>query len=185
MSVAVRPYRKGGWEVDIQWRLPNGRRRRERKRLTVTSKTAARRWGESRERELLVNGQEKSRREVPTLGHARANRQKPGGIAHKEVILRVHLIPQLGTKKLDAIGNEDVQRLKHHLRSKAVRTVNNVLTVLNTMLKKAVEWQVIDQMACTVRLLKVTQGAIDFYDFDEYDSLVTMSASIARRRCGT
>ena len=176
MSVTVRPYRNGGWEVDIQWRLPNGCRCRERKRLTVISKAAAQRWGESRERELLVNGQEKSRKEVPTLetfaprfldGHARANRQKPGGIAHKEVILRVHLVPQLGSKKLDAIGNEDVQRLKHHLRSKAVRTVNNVLTVLNTMLKKAVEWQVIDQMPCTVRLLKVTQGAIDFYDFDE------------------
>ena len=87
----------------------------------------------------------------------------------------------LGGKKLDAIGNEDVQRLKHHLRNKAVRTVNNVLTVLNTMLKKAVEWQVIDQMPCTVRLLKVTQGAIDFYDFDEYDSLVTMAASIDAR----
>jgi integrase len=190
MSVTVRPYRKGGWEVDIQWRLPNGRRRRERKRLTVTSKAAAQRWGESRERELLVNGQEKSRKEIPTLetfaprfldGHARANRHKPGGIAHKKVILRVHLVPQLGSKKLDAIGNEDVQRLKHHLRNKAVRTVNNVLTVLNTMLKKAVEWQVIDQMPCTVRLLKVTQGAIDFYDFDEYDSLVTTSASIDAR----
>lgn len=190
MSVAVRPYRKGGWEVDIQWRLPNGRRRRERKRLTVTSKTAAQRWGDSRERELLLNGQEKSRKEIPTLetfaprfldGHARANRQKPGGIAHKEVILRVHLVPQLGSKKLDAIGNEDVQRLKHHLRSKAVRTVNNVLTVLNTMLKKAVEWQVIDQMPCTVRLLKVTHGSIDFYDFDEYDSLVTTAAAIDAR----
>jgi hypothetical protein len=27
-------------------------------------------------------------------GHARANRQKPGGIAQKEVVLRVHLVPQ-------------------------------------------------------------------------------------------
>jgi integrase len=76
----------------------------------------------------------------------------------------------------DAIGNEDVQRLKHHLRHKAPRTVNNVLTVLNTLLKKAVEWQVIEQMPCAVRLLRTTQGAIDFYDFDEYERLVTAAA---------
>ncbi len=100
-------------------------------------------------------------------GHARANRQKPSGIAHKEIVLRVHLVPALGRKKLDAIGNEDVQRLKGRLRDKAPRTVNNVLTVLNTMLKKAVEWGVLEHMPCTVRLLKASQGAIKFYDFDE------------------
>jgi len=51
-------------------------------------------------------------KEVPRLrefsprsvdGHARANRQKPGGIAHKEGILRVHLVPALESKRLDAI----------------------------------------------------------------------------------
>src|SRR5690606_39281181 len=54
MSVTVRPYRRGGFEVDIQWRSQDGRRHRERKRLDITSKTAAQRWGEGRERELLV-----------------------------------------------------------------------------------------------------------------------------------
>ena len=32
MSVKVRPYRRGGWEVDVRVQLPNGRERRERKR---------------------------------------------------------------------------------------------------------------------------------------------------------
>ena len=50
--------------------------------------------------------------------------------------------------------------------------MNNVLTVLNTLLKKAVEWEVIDRMPCTVRLLKAPEGAVDFYDFDEYERLV-------------
>jgi hypothetical protein len=66
--------------------------------------------------------------------HARADQQKPGGIAHKDAVLRTHLIPQLGPKPLDGITTEDVQRLKHHLRGKAVKTVNNILTALN-------EWQ--------------------------------------------
>jgi len=88
--VTVRPYRRGGWEVDVLVRLHDGTRHRERKRVSLTSKTAAQRWGEGRERDLLVNGVATTKREVPALkdfverfidGHARANRQKPSGIA--------------------------------------------------------------------------------------------------------
>ncbi len=53
--------------------------------------------------------------------------------------MRVHLLPHLGTKRLNVIATDDVQRLKYHLRQKAPKTVNNVLTVLNMLLKKAVE----------------------------------------------
>ena len=53
MSVKIRPYRHGGWEVDITVRLPNGSRRRERAKAPVSSKSAAVRWGEDRERHLL------------------------------------------------------------------------------------------------------------------------------------
>jgi integrase len=120
-------------------------------------------------------------KDVPTLaefcprfmdGHARANRQKPGGIAHKEGIIRVHLVPLLGSRRLDAITTEDVQRLKHDLQNKAPKTVNNVLSVLNTMLKKAIEWGVLDVMPCAIKLLKVGEGSLDFYDFDEYDQMI-------------
>ena len=63
-----------------------------------------------RERELIVDGKprpiDKEALENHTLkefaprfldGHARPNRQKPSGIAAKETILRVHLVPHLGT----------------------------------------------------------------------------------------
>src|SRR5262245_1655553 len=125
MSVTIREYRKGGWEVDIRIVMPDGRRCRERKRAPVSSRSAAARWGEGRERALferLMNPKTDAQpKEVPTVesfasrfveGHARANRQKPSGIASKETILRVHLIPFLGQKRLDSIKNEDVQRLK-------------------------------------------------------------------------
>ncbi len=105
-------------------------------------------------------------------GYARANRQKPSGIASKETILRVHLVPLLGTKRLDKITNEDVQRLKAQLESKAEKTVNNVLTVLSTLLKVAVEWNVIDQAPCSVRLLHVSQPVAAFHDFDAFERLV-------------
>jgi hypothetical protein len=47
----------------------------------------------------------------------------------------------LGGQKLDAITNARVQQLKVHLEDKAAKTVNNVLTVLNVMLKTAADWQ--------------------------------------------
>jgi hypothetical protein len=131
MSVKVRPYRNGGWEIDINLRLPDGRKYRERSKASVSSKSGALRWGENRHRHLLQHGPPQPKKEVPSLkefaprfleGHAQANRQKPGGIAHKETILRVHLIPALGDRRLDAITNEDVQRLKHELREKSVKT---------------------------------------------------------------
>ncbi len=124
----------------------------------------------------------KPRKEVPTLeefaprfldGYARANRQKASGVAAKEMIIRVHLAPTLGTKPLDAILNEDVQRLKHRLLKKAPKTVNNILTVLNVLLKKAVEWDVIERMPCTIKLLPVAEARRRrFYDFDEFERLV-------------
>ena len=124
MSVKIRPYRRGGWEVDVRVVLPDGTPHRERKRAPVSSKTAATRWGQARERQLLIQRPPEPtapRKEVPTLrefagrfldGHARANRQKPSTVVTKESILRVRLTPLLGAKRLDAITNEDVQRLK-------------------------------------------------------------------------
>jgi len=190
MSVKVRPYRRGGWEVDIRWRAASGRLLRERRQVSVTSKTAAQRWGEARERELLMRGPEQPKKEVPTLetfaprfieGYARANRQKPSGIAGKESILRIHLIPQLGAKKLDAITNEAVQLLKSRLRTKAPKTVNNVLTVLNTLLKTAMHWAVIDQVPCVIRLLPTPQGSAGFHDFEAYERLVAAAKGLDAR----
>ena len=62
-------------------------------------------------------------KEVPTLeefaprfldGYARANRQ-PSGIAAKETIGQVRLLPLRGGRRLDEITTEDIQRLKHNL----------------------------------------------------------------------
>src|SRR5215831_12190332 len=136
MSVTIRPYRRGGWELDIRVVAPDGTRElRERKRAPVSSRSAAARWAEGRERVLFERLMKPAlenapRKEVTTLrefaprfldGHARANRQKPSGIAAKEMILRVYLVPALGHRKLDAIKSEDVQHLKSRLSTKAAK----------------------------------------------------------------
>jgi integrase len=190
MSVKIRPYRNGGWEVDILFRLPNGRRYRERCKAPARSRSGALRWGQDRERHLLLHGPEQSNKEVPTLeqfasrfieGHAVANRQKPSGIASKKSILNVHLVPILGSRRLSEIGNEDVQRLKRQLASKSPKTVNNVLTVLNVMLKQAVEWRIMETVPCSIKLLTVTRSEASFFEFDDYQRLVEAALSIDKR----
>lgn len=136
---------------------------------------------------LLQHGPAQPMKEVPTLGqfkdrfldgHARANRQKPSGIAAKENIINVHLIPLLGAKRLDAITNEDVQRVKGRLQHRRPKTANNVLGVLSVLLKKAVEWNVISTMPCTIRLLPVPKPTVRFHDFEDYERLVSTAAEL-------
>ena len=74
-----------------------------------------------------------------------------------------------------------MQRLKAQLEAKSPKTVNNVLTVLSVLLKKAVEWDVIERMPCTVKLLPVTKASQPFHDFDEYERLVEVARSIDPR----
>src|SRR3954470_1764808 len=195
MSVKIRRYRRGGWEVDIHVVTPDGKRSlRERRRAKMSARSAAMRWAEGRERvlfERLLNpALDTSKKEVPTLqtfaprfieGHAIANRLKPSSIAAKRAILRLYLIPMFSRRRLDAIRNEDVQRLKAQLEVKSPKTVNNVLNVLSVMLKRAVEWEVIERMPCTVKLLRVQHGTAAFHDFDAYERLVEVARSIEMR----
>ena len=190
MSVNIRQHPRGGWDVDINVLLATGDRYRERRKLNASySKTTARDWGERRERELLLSGPS-IRREVPTVeafaprfieGYARANRQKPSGVAAKESILRIHLIPELGSRALDTISNEQVQRLKLRLHDKSPKTVNNVLTVLNVLLKQAIEWGVLDKMPCSIRLVRVPRSDAAFHDFEAYERLLAEAQTIDSR----
>jgi len=173
--------------VDIRVRLPDGTELRERRRAPTSSRSAARRWGEARAHQLLLDGLRKKRKEVSTLsefwsrfrdGHMVANRLKPSGIAAKETIAKRHLIPVFGPKKLDAITTEKVQGLMSRLSDRAPKTVNNVLTVLNVVLKKAVEWGELERMPCTIRLLPIPKPSAQFHDFDEYERLLTAAEAL-------
>ena len=180
MSITLRPYRRGGWEVDITVRLPNGSQYRERN-ARPASRNRRQRWAQDRERYLLQHGPPEANKEVPTLeafalrfvdGHARANRHKPSGIASIESILKWHLVPTLGLNRLDAITNEQVQRIKLTLSNRAPKTVNNVLTVLSTLLKKAVEWGELERLPCVIKLLPNPKKTMGFHDFDHYERLL-------------
>ena len=65
-----------------------------------------------------------------------------------------------------------MQQLKVALTRHSPKTVNNVLTVLNVMLRTAVEWNVIDHPSCTIRLVRTTKSEAKFHDFDAFERLV-------------
>jgi integrase len=191
MSVTIRPFRTGGWEIDIVLTLPNGEKIRERRKAPVESKSAAKKWAQERERHLLQHGRPQRRggkgkpeaeekKIVPTFAefvpryldqHARANRQKPGTRKAKALIYRNHLIPAFGHLRLDAITTEDIQRLKLALAERAPKTLNNILAVFNTILKVAHQWGVIEAIPVRGKWVKTTTPSMAFYDFDEYDCL--------------
>jgi integrase len=71
--------------------------------------------------------------------------------------------------------------LKHRLRDRSPKTVNNVLTVLNVLLKQAVAWDVIERMPCTIRLLPIPKPSAQFHDFEAFERLVEAARRLDRR----
>ena len=151
---------------------------------------AAMRWGEARESEIRAAGQPKAteppKPKTPVMtvaelaprfvnDYARADGHGEGGIEAKESILRLHIVPHIGEKKLDEVNASDVQALKHiwlagvveevtgnvlTRPTNRIKTLNNRLTVLAKMLKVAVDWkELIGLTALTDALLAVLLGA--------------------------
>ncbi len=197
MTIKVREWKKGkqvGFEVDIRFTYPDGMPFRRRVKAPVESKSAAKRWGEAKERELLIRPspvlleqQEEERKEVPTLEafkprymteYAKANREKASSLHGKEQIFQNHLLPRLGKKRLDMISDRDVQGLKGSLAERKPKTVNNILTVLGNTLRVAVRWKVIATMPCSIDLLKVSNLKLTFYEFEQYARLAQAAHQI-------
>jgi integrase len=184
MTVSVRP-RSGGWLVDIRFRWPDGARYRDRIQAPVDAKSAALRWGQAREAELLRGGRAALLPPPPPpkvlsfaelwcrvlQDHYRANRKKPSTIEAAETAYRIHLGPLLGKKSIDAIGVADIAALKGALSHLRPKTVNNVLSVLSRCLRCAVEWELLVRRP-KVGLLAAAATESAFYEVDEYRRLV-------------
>ena len=69
-------------------------------------------------------------------------------------------------------------KLKLAQAKRAPKTVNNVLTVLSSLLKRAVEWGELDRLPCTIKLLHNPKKSAGFHDLEEYERLL----SVARKR---
>ena len=193
--------RKGrsGLQVDIYGLLPNGTRYRERVKPPVSSYSAALRWGQQREAVIIAQrgrvrhsepGPTQKKKDVPTLAtfkdrfvveHLRAEQRKPSSIVAAESVFRTHLGPALGDKRLDEIELADVQTLKaKSLEQLSAKTTNNILSTLGSMLRRAVEWGVIESFP-RFKLLRTPTGGALFYDFTDYARLVEAAHALDPR----
>jgi hypothetical protein len=72
--------------------------------------------------------------------YAEAN-NKPSEVASKRMICNLHLVPALGSLRLDEVGPAQIEGYKaSKLKALSPKTVNNHLIVLRRMLGVAVEW---------------------------------------------
>lgn len=194
MTVKVRPYKRGSWEIDIMLTIPGHPRIRERRKAPMKAKSAAKRWGEERERQLIqhytttpTNEDEADRpdlvsKEIPTLarfipryveGHCKANRLRPSTIAQRLIVYQSHLIPAFGRKRLDRFTAEDIQHFKAERSDLKGSTVNLMLTLLPCILNVAVEWKVIQSMPVRIKMLK--EPAQDFLSMTSRSSIAWSS----------
>ena len=199
MTIKVRPYKRGGWEVDIMLTMPGRPKIRERRKAPVSGKLAARRWGEERERQLIQHYNNTdpsddddegspalSKERTPTLAqfapryieaYCEANRLKPATIYQRRQQLRNHLLPAFGRKRLDRITAEDLQQFKAERSDLAPSTLNNLLTVFTGILNVAFDWGVISTRPLKTRKLKEGPRDFVFYDFAQFDQLVLQAES--------
>lgn len=173
------------WIVDINFEHPDGRQERVRKVSPLQSKRGAEQY-ERQLRQALLDGSHGREEAEPApklrefeeqfiTEYCEANKQKPSGVESKKAILKQHLVPLFGERRLDSMGAADEDRLKRHFGTNAASTYNNAASVLNVVLKAAKRWNKIAQVPHRFQLLKREKGRPKFYDFDQYEWLVEAS----------
>lgn len=193
MSIRLRKWKDEGgvtqaaWSIDVKMTLPSRGLVRARKASPINTKRGAQRY-EHAVRQSMLDGSYFNKQEVrpvtPTLTEfaprflavSEAN-NKPSAVEAKRVALDCHLLPALGHKCLDTIGNEDIELLKALLvkAELAKKTINNIVGVLRRLLNLAVEWGVIPH-APRIRALKVARSSPTFLDFEEADKVIAGAA---------
>jgi integrase len=170
--------------IDICFTHADGRTERIRKIAPRQTRRAAEAYERQVRQQLLdgTYGHEESL-PVPTinafseefLDHAKAN-NKPSTIAHKEMVVRKHIKPLFGKKRLDQIGIREAEQFKILKTNQKLspKTVNNLLSVLHQMLVVAGEWKLISEVPI-FHFVKVPEPDFDFLDFEEAERLIAIN----------
>ena len=181
--MAVRKINKSWW-IDFRF---NGFR--YRKRSPENSKVGGKAY-EALIRQKLSRGEaleESKQEEYPSFKdfawkwfetYVKPN-NKASEIAHKEIALRVHLIPFFGKFRIDKITNLQIEEYKaSKVKTNLVnKTINNQLTILSTCLRTAQEWLELKKIP-RIKKLKVPPYKFDFLSKEESEILLNNSTGI-------
>jgi len=178
MPAVRRSDRRDEWWVDFRYK-----RRRIRRRSPIQTRRDAERY----ERDLLASfGEDENAGRDPFAGppptlvqftkrwmtaYVVVQNRRSSACA-KEQILRLHLLPALGDRRLDEIDTSAIDSLAAKLaKSHRPKTVNNILSVLRTALAQAQEWGLLRAVP-KVRWLRVGQQPFRYLERHELDRLL-------------
>lgn len=199
--MAIFQRRRGGtWTADFRYQTKEGKTVRFRRTtgIEVTSKRRAlkieREWKrlmeiygtidplEIEELENPGTEAEVEQEEVTFSGFAKqwmenyaVPNNKPSEIRNKQSIIRNHLYPFFGDQDIRTITTEQVEQFigKKVSEKLSKKSVNLYLTVLRTMLTKAVHWEYLDKSPMDrIKLLRVDPRDPDFYSEQEMQELL-------------
>ena len=138
--------KREAWVVDVSVPGKDGRMRRAQRVSPVQTRRAAEKLEHEIRDELLNadDAEQAAPSEAPIfgefadrfLGTYAATNNKPSEVESKRMILRVHLVPELGALRLDQIGLAEIEAYKaKKLQTELARkTINNHLTVLLSLI---------------------------------------------------
>jgi len=163
------------WTVDFRYLG-----KRYRRRSPVNSKRGARAFELEWKRKLeaeAVAAQAPAPVPCPTFGEfaeefMRSEAPTTSGMRElesKRSILDAHLLPRFKDKPLDTIKVRGINEMVGELRGmpRSPKTINNILTLLKTILRYACTVEVLVKVP-PIKLLPVPPQEFDFLDFDEY-----------------
>lgn len=174
--------KQGRWHYDINARCPDGKWERERRLCKATSHSGAVAIAHARAQHIEKHGIGPA--EAPPFRlfygrfwrqHVEAENLRPSQRESIESIYRTHLEEPLGDLLVSEIDTQVLQNLKSNLQGtspatrkpRSVKTVNNVLILVRTILLRAQDWGVIKE-APKVKKLKRQKPKIKFYSVDEF-----------------
>jgi integrase len=200
--------RADGWlEYHIHGKHPDGTPYNERRKHPLqpgkkaTSLTLQEEWVAKRERKIISDGPEHSaikrvtfRDFMPTF-RAKHFPNGPRGPLSKsqrtsiESHWNVHIEPAFGGCLVGAVTKLQLDSFKgallepHKLKKndehvREPKTVNNVLTTLNTMIDRAEEWGFSPVGRPRAKLYKIHKKEVAFYDYDEVGRLIDAAKEV-------
>jgi integrase len=178
-----------GWRADVKIRLPDGHVVRARKKLRTKREAE---MMEHQLRKALLDGTYNARRdeekkEVPTLAewaeeyqrkYSRVN-NKASTVLAKECVLREHLLPTLGERRIDSISRLNIEGWKAELLDKGLspKSINNALSVLRHILSTAEAYGLIEHVP-TVHWLKVPTPKWRFLEVEDVRRLLASATEL-------
>lgn len=135
--------------------------------------------------DLLVDGESTTvSRFAPAFLASGAPYWKPSYRAYLTIALRAHILPALGEVDLRQVGVDDVAHLISSMSGQQPKSVNNVLSVLRSMLKAAEERGLVDSVP-RIKPLRATAPKMSCYSGGEFDALVRAARDVGARPLAT